>query len=327
MRYKVVSDKIIPVSVCALGTDYFGKTVPENTAHGLLSYFTEHGGNVIDTAHVYSDYLPGEKHMSEKVIGRWLKSAGGREKLVVATKGGFPVIGDMHASRIDYENIRSDLYGSIDCLGTVPDIYWLHRDNPLVPVSEIAGWMEEFRQSGAFRCWGVSNWQPGRIEEAVEFCRAEGTEGPAFSQIKWSAAVPNPGSAGDDTLAEMDRTAYGWYCEKRFPVFAYSSQAKGFYSKLKKLEAEKGALTAPEGKAGARYFNAENIRRYELFRALSERTGKSVAQLAVAWMTMERPFVAVPILGSKNILQLEESMSGAVLTLNDWGGLGGSDNV
>ena len=310
MWYRRLFEKLTPASCVALGTDYYGKTIPETDADELLDAYTGAGGNVIDTAHVYSDYLPGEKHMSEKVIGRWMRSTGLRDRVIICTKGGFPEIGDMHASRISYRNIREDLQESLECLqADHVDIYWLHRDAPDVPVEEIACWMDEFHRSGAFTYWGVSNWKHGRIGEIREYCLKNGLEPPACSQIKWSCAVPNPGSAGDDTLAEMDAEEHGWYLSHPMPVFAYSSQAKGFFWKL--LRDKNGAFVDPGGKAGKRYYNEENIARYAQLEALSEDTGLSPGQLSIAWMTRPGTIPVVPIIGARTVAQLSDSLAGA----------------
>ena len=118
MKYSKIFKNLPRLSCVALGTDYYGKTIPESDARGLMDRYFELGGNVIDTAHVYSDYLPGEKHMSEKVIGRWMRDNDMRSRTILSTKGGFPVVGDMHASRIDRGNIFSDIAGSLECLRT-----------------------------------------------------------------------------------------------------------------------------------------------------------------------------------------------------------------
>ncbi len=309
MRYGKLFEKLPPLSCVALGTDYYGKTIPEPDARGLMELYLKKGGNVIDTAHVYSDYLPGEKHMSEKVIGRWMKSEGTRQNVILCTKGGFPVIGDMHNSRIDRKNICEDLQESLECLQTEQiDIYWLHRDNPSVPVSEIAGWMDEFQKSGAFKYWGVSNWKFSRIEEITAYCRESGLSGPVCSQIKWSLAVPNPGSAGDDTLAEMNEEEFRGYLAKPMPLFAYSSQAKGFFWKLRRTDA---GVEDPGGKAGKRYYNEENIDRFAQLEALSKETGLSPGQLSIAWMTRPGSIPVVPIIGAHTPEQLTDSLAGA----------------
>lgn len=321
MKYSKIFKNLPRLSCVALGTDYYGKTIPESDARGLMDRYFELGGNVIDTAHVYSDYLPGEKHMSEKVIGRWMRDNDMRSRTILSTKGGFPVVGDMHASRIDRGNIFSDIAGSLECLRTDHiDIYWLHRDNPEVPVSEIAGWMDELGRQGLFLNWGVSNWKHGRIAEIVDYCEAKGLRGPVCSQLKWSLAIPNPGSAGDDTLSEMDNAEHDWYLRSGMPVFAYSSQAKGFFWKLKIAadnDESDGSVRNPGGKAGKRYYNAENIVRYRLLEDMSRETELSPGQLSIAWMTRPGTIPTVPIIGARNIDQLEDSLTGATAEIPD----------
>ena len=306
MRYRKLFEELPPLSAAALGTDYYGKTIPEPEARALMDAYLAAGGNVIDTAHVYSDYLPGAKHMSEKVIGRWLWDNDARSRVILCTKGGFPVVGDMHASRIDRDSIRADLYESLGCLGVDNvDIYWLHRDDPARPVSEIAGWMDELYREGVFKYWGVSNWNSRRIEAIRAYCAENGLVPPACSQIKWSLAVPKPGSAGDDTLQEMDRAEHAWYLKNPLPLFAYSSQAKGFFSKLSATGGRD-----PGGKAGKRYFTAGNVKRFRTLEQLSEETGYSPGQLAIWWMTRPGTIPTVPVIGPRTIDQLTDTLAG-----------------
>ena len=292
-----------------LGTDYYGKTIPEETAYDLMDTFCRNGGNLIDTAHVYSDYLPGEKHMSEKVIGRWLLKSG-RQKdlgksLYIATKGGFPVVGDMHASRISYKEIKSDLEESLECLqlGSV-DLYWLHRDNTNVPADEIVAWMDEFVKSGKIKSYGFSNWSALRIKEAMEASNKNSYVPPVASQIRWSMATTEKEEREDDTLVEMDDSEYSFYKENEISVFAFSSQAKGFFAKLKK---DGHDYIKPDGKAGARYFNQKNITTYEKLLPLCEKYEVSKMQASLAWLTYA-PFPVFPIIGCKSVAQLEDSM-------------------
>ena len=316
MRYIKIIHGLPGFSRVALGTDYYGKTIPEDLAHRFLDIYAGEGGNIIDTAHVYSDYLPGEKHMSEKVIGRWLRRNGNNgSRPMIATKGGFPEIGNMHASRISKEQIGEDLRESLECLGVAQiDLYWLHRDDPAVPAEEIVNWMELFKKQGLFKCWGVSNWRTCRIREALDYSRRSGVRGPECSQIKWSLADQTPGSDGDDTLVIMDREEYRWYADNDFPVFAYSAQAKGFFSKLRRasddISGECGFIR-PAGKAGVRYFNRNNLDKFEEIEQISASTGLSVAQVALAWMTQPRAVRTVPVIGAGSEEQLRESLTGA----------------
>ena len=299
----------IEASPLVLGTDYYGKTIPESIACALMETFCEKGGNLIDTAHVYSDYLPGEKHMSEKVIGRWLQKSGKIKELgknlYIATKGGFPVVGDMHASRLSYREVKSDLEESLECLQVdAVDLYWLHRDNKNIPAEEIAGWMDEFVKTGKIKSYGVSNWTAQRIEELKESSIRNSFAQPVASQIRWSLAVTEKDKREDDTLVEMEPSEYNFYRESDFPVFAFSSQAKGFFAKLKRDGRE---YIKPEGKAGTRYFNAQNIKSYESLLPICEKYGMTAMQAALAWITYA-PFPVFPIIGSKSAEQLKSSM-------------------
>lgn len=305
------------ISCIALGTDYYGKKIPESDARSLMDYFISAGGTIIDTAHVYSDYLPGEKHMSEKVIGRWMRDNGMRDKIVLSTKGGFPELHDYHISRISYGNIRQDIEESLECLGTdSADIYWLHRDNREVPVSEICDWMNEFAGKGYFTSYGVSNWQTDRIEALAEYADKTGKLAPVASQIKWSLAGTKPGSVSDDTLAEMDDVSYESYKKNSLPVFCYSSQAKGFFSKLG-LDGE-GNVILPEGKAGERYGTEENLEIYRKLLKISEKTGEKVSVLALLWLLKNKDFTTVPIVGAGKLDQLRESLRAGELNPDDY---------
>lgn len=308
MKYQLLPGTSMAVSSIILGTDYYGKTIPEESAYELLNTFYACGGNMIDTAHVYSDYLPGEKHMSEKVIGRWLQKNDLRSKLYIATKGGFPEIGDMHASRLSFDEIQSDLDESLACLQTnYIDLYWLHRDNLQIPAETITQWMNEFIRQGKIKNYGYSNWTTARIGISIKYAKANGLALPAASQIKWSLATTNQDQIDDDTLVEMNGAEYLWYQENNFPVFAYSSQAKGFFSKIKK---ENGAYILPDGKAGERYANEQNIQTYEKLSEICRQNGMTPAQGAIAWL-LHAPFPVYPIVGCKTKEQLSESLRAA----------------
>src|SRR5438093_13556754 len=82
----------IEISALCLGVAEIGVRQTEIEAHRLLDYWVQRGGNGIDTARVYSDWVPGEKHRSERMVGDWLKAAGVREHIVLARKGGHPLL-------------------------------------------------------------------------------------------------------------------------------------------------------------------------------------------------------------------------------------------
>lgn len=306
MLYRTIFQNGPDLSAVALGTDYYGKLISEESACRLLDTYLELGGNIIDTAHAYSDWLPGERHMSEKVIGRWLKSTKQRDRVLLATKGAFPEIGNYHASRLSRRDIEQDLNESLQCLGVEQiDLYWLHRDHESVPAEQIVEWMNDFIRQGKIRYLGVSNWRAERISAANQYAEKQRLCGFSASQVMWSLARPTAGAIQDDTIVMMDHGEYQWYEKKRFPVFAYSSQAKGFFAKLR---VEDGNFIKPDGKAGDRYFNEQNCKTYEWLRSLQSRYQAGMNQLALAWL-MRTPFVTIPIIGSRTIEQLRDSMA------------------
>lgn len=146
-------------------------------AYRIFDAFLDMGGNVYDTARVYSDWIPSEIGRSERVLGQWLRQSGKRHDVILLTKGGHPdmtsATPDMHASRISAENMRTDLELSLRALGTdYIDIYFYHRDNEDVPVSELIDIMEDFRKQGKIRYYACSNWTTARMKEADAYAAA-----------------------------------------------------------------------------------------------------------------------------------------------------------
>src|SRR5438034_10093009 len=114
MRYVVIPNTTLRVSQVCLGSTDFGSLMPAPDAFALLDEFAALGGNFVDTAHVYADWLPGIRSSSEKTIGQWLKARNNRNQIVVSTKGGHPDLATMHVSRLSRAEIEQDLAESLD---------------------------------------------------------------------------------------------------------------------------------------------------------------------------------------------------------------------
>ncbi|MBP5766780.1 MAG: aldo/keto reductase [Clostridia bacterium] len=309
MREFLLGDGDIPVSCITLGTDYYGKTVPKERAFELLDVYTGCGGKSIDTAHVYSDYLPGERHSSEKTIGEWLRSRRARQNVVLATKGGFPALDDYSVSRLTPAEIRSDLEESLSCLGVdYVDIYWLHRDDPEKDCGMFVEVLEGFKKEGLIRSYGLSNFTVSRVREADREAVKRGFGPVPAVQIKWGLAKTAPGRVYDRTLAEMDDGYFRFLEKSGKALFAYSSQAKGFFSKLR--FDEEGKPFMEPGKCRDRYFCGENIELYKRLSGEARLRGMPVAELAMRKM-LEAPFPVTLIVGSRTREQLEASMRAA----------------
>ena len=214
-------------SQVAFGTHTFGTPeTDDKTAFLLLDKFLEYGGNVIDTARCYAG---GE---SERVIGRWLKESGIREKIILCSKGGEPEYTENGArGRLSEKELKGDFEKTFDALDTeYVDVYFLHKDDEALSVKEIVDTVFDLSKSGRVKHFGVSNWRYERIEEANEYAKSIGFSGFEFSELSFSLKHRVTKGWGERALVlEMDRKEFDIYKEKAMPVLGYTSQAYGFF--------------------------------------------------------------------------------------------------
>lgn len=300
MKEKRLPGIPLPVSPVSLGTAQFGDSLGEETAFRVLDTYTGQGGNLIDTANCYGRWLPHGENVSEQILGRWLKQHGGRNRLVLSTKGGHPPFDAMTASRLHEKELRHDLESSLRTLGTDHvELYWLHRDDPTIPVEELLGLLEEFRREGKLLSYGVSNWTAARVGEAARTAAAHGYAGFCGVQNQWSLARVDPDKLADRTLICMDQALYDLLRDHpdTLCTMAFSAMGKGYFTKLDAGTLREGALRE--------YRCALNDRRLAALRELSAARHLPIAALVLAWMA-EKPFPAVPIAAVSGMAQLHE---------------------
>lgn len=297
-------------SVICLGTALFGSDVDESLAYELLDTFFEKDGNFLDTAHGYGEWVHGGMGLSEKVIGRWLKARGLREQVIIATKGAQPLASTPHISRLSHDEIVSDLDASLQCLQIENiDLYWLHRDDPSRPVSDILQTLNEQVSKGKIRYFGCSNWRRNRIEEAIEFAVEQNIHGFIASQLMWSFAAPNPQGIADKTLVFMDEQMLEFHRKTGLTALAYTSQARGFFTKLKNNPA------ALSERLRNTYVNAENVQRLRRLEVVSEELSFAIPTLLLAYLT-NQSFPTFPIFASTNKQQLLENLQASDVELS-----------
>lgn len=312
MIYKNIAG--MKVSALVFGADSMGSGTDEKTAFALFDRATELGCNAIDTARIYGAYDGGEIGDSEKTIGKWLKERGGRDKIVISTKCAHPPMGRMDISRLSKAEIESDVDASLKALGTdYIDILWLHRDDVRLSAEPIINTLNELVQKGKVRSFGASNWCAKRIAEANEYAAKSGMAGFAAGQIKWSAASSAPSFDDDPTLVEMDAAEYEFYKNAKMPVFAFASQAKGFFQKY-----HAGGEAALSAKSRERYLCDENIERYKYLLEICDKYGISLSAAVVASLTSNRDFDTAAIVGCKTLAQLEDTFSGADAVIDEF---------
>lgn len=302
MRYLTVQGKndALLISKIAIGTDKF-TAISEKEAFSLLDIYAEAGGNCIDTARVYCG---GE---SEKIVGRWLKEHG-RGNIALCTKGCHPPLDHMEKSRLTPADMRRDVEESLRALQTETiDLYWVHRDDPSIPAGEIIEGLNRFIREGKIRLIGCSNWKSERIAEANAYAENAGLSGFVSSQIQWSLAQTREEIYQDVGIVIMNSQEYGWYLEKQMPVFAYASQAQGFFSKM-------AAGKELSEKTRARFYSDENLKRLERVEVLAKERKVSVAAAALAYLYYNK-LPTISVIGSKTEAQLRETLETAGLVL------------
>jgi aryl-alcohol dehydrogenase-like predicted oxidoreductase len=300
VRYRRFEPLDHDLSVLALGTAYLADD-GEEAAFELLDAWLELGGNLIDCARQYGD---GE---CERILGRWLDTRGAYGDVVVITKGGHHFTSGMEhdptRKRVTPEHVAADLAESLEALRIdAIDLYFLHRDDSSRPAGRIVEALNAHAAAGRIRSFGASNWTTQRIDEANAHAAANGIRGFAASSPGLSLAEPRD-NPWPDTVFARTRDARDWYRRTQLPLFAWSSQASGYFA---------GRRDELIDRVYADDRNAERLRRAE---ELGRRTGFSANEVALAWV-LHQPFPAYAIIGPRSPAELHESVAGLGVELS-----------
>jgi aryl-alcohol dehydrogenase-like predicted oxidoreductase len=210
-----------------LGTSKLGIDGREQ-AFELLDEYVRLGGRTIDTASVYSDWIPGERGRAETVIGEWLKARGNRNALTVVTKGAHP---DGPRRRCDEASIRQDVELSLKRMGIERiDLWYLHRDDPGRPTAEIVGTLQALVGEGKIAQFGASNWTLARIDEAL----AVPGQSFASSQVLGNVFCRIMNPLADKTCVVADAAMFHHAVVNGLSLFLYTSTAHGFFERRAK---------------------------------------------------------------------------------------------
>jgi aryl-alcohol dehydrogenase-like predicted oxidoreductase len=300
-----------PYRIC-LGTVPFGSTLDDAASFMLLDAYLEAGGNFIDTAKIYADWLPNEGSTSEKAIGRWMKARKNRSRIILATKGAHPDWTSMEVARLAPDNIRFDVNASLRHLQTdVIDLYWLHRDDPTRPVEEIVAVLNQLVQDGKIRYFGCSNWHASRIQAANEYAVRSGQQAFIADQPLWNLAHINLQAITDPTLVVMNDELFDYHLHSGMAMIPYTSQANGLFQKM--ADGRYHTLGTMQQRM---YAGPENQQRLDRILALSQQTGLTLTQIILGYL-LSQPFTTIPIIGSHTLAQLHDSLSAAQVVLSE----------
>ena len=293
-----INNKIL--SPLALGTAPYGSGIGETDAFALIDVYRDAGGNILDTARVYGE--------SENTIGRYLRSRGCRHETIISTKGGHYDV-QTKEKRVNRHEIYADVEISLKNLGTdYVDIYWLHRDDEDVPVEEIMTILSDLTKEGKILSIGVSNWTPQRIEKANSFVAEHSLQKIVASQIKHSAAISV--TMSDPTMLSLTDASRPFYAKQKMPIFAYTPQARGLFSKL-----ETSGESGISEWLSREFLCEENLRRYMEIKSLSQQLDRPVNQVALALLLCDTELDIIPIIGAKTQSQLIDSLAATDIIL------------
>lgn len=300
MKYGKVEGIQPQVSRAVLGSMVFGtESAQLANTYALLDEFLKAGGNCLDTAHGYG----GGK--SEEAIGLWFEARGNRDKVLVETKGCHPYSSE---PRVTPEAIRADIGDSLRRMKTTYIDMWLfHRDNPRVPVGPLVDELNSHIAAGRLRAIGASNWSTQRIDEFNEFAHKKGLKGFAVNSPHLSLAAAREPMWSGCTIA--DEPAKAWHRRNRMPLFAWSSQARGFFSgrfAKDKLDGDKDVIRV--------YYTDENFERLRRATELGQKKGLTAIQIAAAYV-MSQDFPTWCLIGPANVEELKVSVAALNLEL------------
>jgi aryl-alcohol dehydrogenase-like predicted oxidoreductase len=303
VKYRELGRSGLMVSPLCLGGNVFGWTADEATSFSLLDAWLDAGFNFVDTADVYSGWVPG--HVggeSETVIGKWLKKTGKRDRVVLATKVGNAMAPDRKGLKPAY--IRRAVEDSLRRLQTdYIDLYQSHVDDAETPVAETLGAYAELISAGKVRAIGASNFDPLRLAEALRASAEQGL--PRYQSLQ---PLFNP----------IDRKVFEEALEplclaENVGVINYYGLAAGFLTgKYRKPE---DATKSPRGKTiVGRYLNERGLRVLAALDAVAARRNATPGQVALAWQ-MVRPAITAPIASATSLAQMAELVAAAQLQL------------
>lgn len=303
MKRKQLGRSGIEIPPLMFGGNVFGWTVDEATSFVLLDALADRGLTAIDTADVYSNWVPGHAGgESETIIGRWMKDRGLRDRMVICTKVGMRM-GEgeegLSASWIERAVDRSLRRLQTDYI----DLYQAHEDDEDTPLEETLFAFGKLIKKGKIRAIGASNHSAARIEQACAVSERFGL--PRYESLQ---PLYN--------LIERQEfeSRLGPVCEKLgIGVISYFSLAAGFLTG--KYRSGEDLAKSRRGHRVQHYLNEKNLRVIDVLHDIAGPRNASCAQIALAWL-MARPCVTAPIASATTIAQVEDLAAAVALTLS-----------
>ena len=291
------------VSRICLGGNVFGWTVDEPTSFRLLDAWVDAGMNFIDTADVYSRWVKGHAGgESETILGKWLKTSGKRNRVVLATKVGKPM-GD-NDKGLSKAYIRRAVEASLrrlqtDCI----DLYQAHEDDLATPLEETLAAFADLIREGKVRAIGASNYGAERLALALDTSERLGL--PRYESLQPLYNLVER-AAYEDALEPL-------CVERGVGVINFFALAVGFLTGKYRSTAD--LQKSVRGSGAAKYLNEHGLAVLGALDSVAETVGATPAQVALAWQ-IARPSITAPIASATDARQIAELVAAARLQLD-----------
>jgi aryl-alcohol dehydrogenase-like predicted oxidoreductase len=286
-----------------LGGNVFGWTVDETASFKLLDAAFALGINCIDTADMYSRWVPGHQGgESEVIIGKWMKSRGNRDKVIVATKVGMEMgSGKKGLSRAYILKAAEDSLARLQT--DYIDLYQSHEDDAGTPMDETLGTYEQLVKQGKVRAIGASNFNGDRLGEALKVSMQH--DYPVYQCLQPHYNLMERADYEKDLEPICMKSGLG--------VIPYFPLAAGFLSGKYRTEADLNK--SRRGPGLKKYLSERGMRILDALDTVAVETATSAATVALAWL-MARPSVTAPIASATAVDQLESLLAATRLKLN-----------
>ena len=273
-----------PIARIVCGTMVEGATNRLTQGLALFDDYYERGGNAFDTAVVYE---------SEPIVGHWLGTRGVRDDVTVIVKGA-------HTPNCTPAALTRELHQSLEKLKIAQaDIYMLHRDNLEVPVGEFVDVLNGHVQAGKIKVFGGSNWSLQRLQAANEYAQSKGLQGMQVASNNFSLAHMVEGP-WQDCVSSSDADSRAWFAGNDISLFAWSSQARGFFARASRDYTADQELTRC-------WYSDDNFERLQRAQQLARKKNVSPVVIAAAYV-LSQPFPIYALIGPRALSETRDSM-------------------
>ena len=295
MEYRVLGTTGVQVSSLCFGTMSFGGDADEATSGAMFNRCREAGINFFDCANSYS------RGRAEEILGKLVAAAGCRNEVVITSKV-FSVVGpDLNARGASRRHILLAVEDSLRRLGTDRlDVYFLHGFDTRTPMEETLRTLDDLVSQGKIVYPAVSNWAAWQIAKALGISDAR-------HWARFQCIQPMYNLAKRQAEVEILPLAQA----ERVGVISYSPLGGGLLTGKwgTTRRPESGRLTDNE-RYQVRYGDPVNYEVADRLTSYGQARGIAPATLAVAW-AMSHPAITAPIIGARNVAQLEASLAAA----------------